>query len=175
MEIPVTTGKLYVGKSGTADANHEIAATNVDFSVGCALNLYAPMDVRGYEALYEGPENVGTQPLNVFGTFRPVTSNYYGCVLQDGSTLDLSGWQGAWPWSTTSAFTTGNNTVTFAEGAVVTVKLGAKCGKVVSWNEKPTNFDTLTFVRDPSDERRYKLVAKDDGIYAERGFVLIVR
>jgi len=175
VEIPVTTGSLIVGRSGTAAANREIAATNVDFSVGCALNLYAPMDVRGYEALYEGSENVGTQPLNVFGTFRPVTSNYYGCVLQDGSTLDLSGWTGAWPWSTTSAFTSGNKTVTFADGATIKVKRGAKGGKIVSWNEKPSNFDTLTFVRDPSDERRYSVTKKDDGIYVQSGFMLIVR
>ena len=175
VEIPVTTGKLYTGKSGTADANHEIAATNVDFSVGCALNLYAPMDVRGYEALYEGSENVGTQPLNVFGTFRPVTSNYYGCVLQDGSTLDLSGWTGAWPWSTTSAFTSGNKTVTFADDATIKVKRGAKGGRIVSWETKPSNFDTLAFVRDPADTRNYKVVKKDDGVYIVNGLTIIVR
>ena len=175
VEIPVTTGTFRTGRSGNADANQEIAATNVDFSVGCALNIIAPMSVRGYEALYEGTSNAGTAALNVFGTFRPVTSNYYGCVLQDGATLDLSGWQGAWPWSTTSAFTSGNKTVTFSDGATIKLKRGAKGGKIVSWDEKPSNFDTLTFVRDPSDERRYSVTKKDDGIYVQSGFMLIVR
>ena len=175
VEIPPTTGKLIAGRSGKENASYEIAATNVDFSVGCALNLYAPMDVRGYEALYEGSENLGTQPLNVFGAFRPVTSNYYGCVLQNGSTLDLSGWRGAWPWSTTSAFTTGNNTVTFADGATIKVRKGVKGGKIVSWDVKPSNYDTLVFARDPAGDRRYRIVKKDDGIYAETGFMLIVR
>ena len=175
VEIPVTNGTLVVGKSGTASANGVVAATNVDFSVGCALTLYAPMDVGGYEALYEGTANTGTAALNVFGTFRPVTSNYYGCVLQDGATLDLSGWTGVWPWSTTSAFTTGNKTVTFADGATVKVKRGAKGGKIVSWTEKPSNFDTLTFVRDPSDDRNYRIVKKDDGVYIVNGLAIIVR
>ena len=175
VEIPVTNGTLVVGKSGTASANGVVAATNVDFSVGCALTLYAPMDVGGYEALYEGTANTGTAALNVFGTFRPVTSNYYGCVLQDGATLDLTGWTGVWPWSTTSAFTTGNKTVTFADGATVKVKRGAKGGKIVSWTEKPSNFDTLTFVRDPSDDRNYRIVKKDDGVYIVNGLAIIVR
>ena len=175
VEIPVTTGTFRTGRSGNAHANQEIAATNVDFSVGCALNLIAPMDVRGYEALYEGTSNAGTAALNVFGTFRPVTSNYYGCVLQDGATLDLSGWQGAWPWSTTSAFTSGNKTATFADGATIKVKRGAKGGKVVSWETKPSNFDTLAFVRDPADERNYRVVKKDDGVYIVNGLTIIVR
>ena len=175
VEIPVTTGTFRTGRSGNAHANQEIAATNVDFSVGCALNLIAPMDVRGYEALYEGTSNAGTAALNVFGTFRPVTSNSYGCVLQDGATLDLSGWQGAWPWSTTSAFTSGNKTATFADGATIKVKRGAKGGKVVSWETKPSNFDTLAFVRDPADERNYRVVKKDDGVYIVNGLTIIVR
>ena len=175
VEIPVTTGTLITGYSGSGAANGVVAATNVDFSVGCALNLTAPMDVGGYEALYEGTSNAGTVALNVFGTFRPVTSNYYGCVLQDGATLDLSGWQGTWPWSTTSAFTSGNKTVTFADDATIKVKRGAKGGKVVSWETKPSNFDTLTFVRDPSDERRYSVIKKDDGVYSVNGLTVIVR
>jgi hypothetical protein len=177
VEIPVTTGTLITGYSGSGAANGVVAATNVDFSVGCALNLIAPMDVRGYEALYEGTSNTGTAALNVFGAFRPVTSNYYGCVLQDGATLDLSGWQGAWPWSTTSAFTSGNKTVTFADGATIKVKRGAKGGKIVSWTPetKPANFDTLTFMRDPADERRYRVVKQDDGLYIVNGLTIIVR
>ncbi len=175
VEIPVTTGTLITGYSGSGAANGVVAATNVDFSVGCALNLTAPMDVGGYEALYEGTSNAGAAALNVFGTFRPVTSNYYGCVLQGGATLDLSGWQGARPWSTTSAFTSGNKTVTFADGATIKVKRGAKGGKVVSWETKPSNFDTLTFVRDPSDERRYSVIKKDDGVYIVNGLTVIVR
>jgi hypothetical protein len=171
--IPATTGTLRVSDQGGQHIG--LVATNVDFSVGCALNLTAPMDVRGYEALYEGTSNAGTAALNVFGTFRPVTSNYYGCVLQDGATLDLSGWQGAWPWSTTSAFTSGNKAVTFADGATIKVKRGAKGGKVVSWETKPSNFDTLAFVRDPSDERRYSVVKKDDGVYIVNGLTVIVR
>lgn len=172
IDVPVTTGTLCVGD---ANVKQEIAATNVDFSVGCALNLTAPMSVRGYEALYEGTSNAGTAVLNVFGAFRPVTSNYYGCALQDGATLDLSGWRGEWPWSTTSAFTSGANTVTFADGATIKVRRGAKGGKIVSWDEAPSNLATLTFVRDPSDSRSYGVIKKDDGVYISNGVIFIIR
>ena len=172
IDVPVTTGTLCVGD---ANVKQEIAATNVDFSVGCALNLTAPMSVRGYEALYEGTANAGTAALNVFGAFRPVTSNYYGCTLQDGATLDLSGWRGEWPWSTTSAFTSGANTVMFADDATIKVRSGAKGGKIVSWDEAPSNLATLTFVRDPADERRYSVIKKDDGVYIVSGLTVIVR
>ncbi len=172
IDVPVTTGTLCVGD---ANVKQEIAATNVDFSVGCALNLTAPMSVRGYEALYEGTSNAGTAVLNVFGAFRPVTSNYYGCALQDGATLDLSGWRGEWPWSTTSAFTSGANTVTFADGATIKVRRGAKGGKIVSWGEAPSNLATLTFVRDPSDSRSYGVIKKDDGVYISNGVIFIIR
>ena len=177
VEIPVTTGTLITGYSGSGAANGVVAATNVDFSVGGAPDLTASMDVRGYEALYEGTSNAGTAALNVFGTFRPVTSNYYGCVLQDGATLDLSGWQGAWPSSTTSAFTSGNKTVTFADDATIKVKRGAKGGKIISWTPetKPSNFDTLAFVRDPADTRSYSVVKKDDGVYIVSGLAIIVK
>ena len=40
----------------------------------------------------------------------------------------------------------------------------------MSWN-----FDTLTFVRDPADERRYSVVKKDDGVYIVNGLTIIVR
>ena len=173
VSIPVSTGTLKV--SGTGGNGIGVMATNVDFSVGCALNLATPMAVRGYEALYEGTANAGTAALNVFGTFRPVTSNYYGCALQDGATLDLSGWQGGWPWSVTSAFATGANTVSFAEDATIKVRRGAKGGKIVSWTEETTPPASVTFVRDPADTRPYSIVRKDDGLYVVSGLTIIVR
>lgn len=63
----------------------------------------------------------------------------------------------------------------FADDATIKVKRGAKGGKVVSWETKPSNFDTLTFVRDPADERRYRVVKKDDGVYIVSGLTVIVR
>ena len=173
VSIPVSTGTLMVRDAGVNVFG--VAATNVDFAVGCALDLGGTMDVRGYEALYEGTANAGTAALNVFGAFRPVTSNYYGCALQDGATLDLSGWRGEWPWSTTSAFTSGANTVTFADGATIKVRRGAKGGKIVSWDEAPSNLATLTFVRDPSDSRSYGVIKKDDGVYISNGVIVIIR
>lgn len=178
VDVPVTTGTLRVCDQGNKGLG--VVATNVDFSVGCALNLTAPMDVRGYEAKYDGTSNAGTAALNVFGVFRPVVAGYYGCTLQDGATLDLSGWAGEWPWNVTSAFTTGANTVSFAAGATIKLRLGDRTTPkhVVEWTEetKPANYDTLTFVRDPSDARRYYVRKGEDGVYIiGSGSTIIIR
>ena len=61
------------------------------------------------------------------------------------------------------------------DGATIKVKRGAKGGRIVSWEAKPSNFDTLAFVRDPADERNYRVVKKDDGVYIVNGLTIIVR
>ena len=45
---------------------------------------------------------------------------------------------------------------------------------VVSWPSKPSDIDTVRFMCAPGENRR-AFVAKDDGLYAMTGFVLIVK
>ena len=115
----------------------------------------------------------GTKALNVYGTFTPVTDFFYGCTMQDGSTIDLSPRTGA--WSTTSLSTTGKRTVEFAKDATVYIDLGARRdagdkGKIVAWTEKPEN---VTFALAKNVPGRLEVC--DDGIYLRRGLTLFIR
>jgi hypothetical protein len=96
--------------------------------------------------------------------------------MTDGSTIDLSLRDGALPL--VSSFTSGANTLQFATGApTVYVKLGDKSfagGKVIAWNEKPGNIDTVKFKNAPG-ERKCAFVAKDDGLYCTTGLVVFVK
>ena len=78
-----------------------------------------------------------------------------------------------------SAFTNtdSDRTLKFADGATVYVAQGGKRfagGKVISWNEKPANIGTIKF-RSAPGERKYAFVAKDDGLYAMSGMVILVK
>lgn len=65
--------------------------------------------------------------------------------------------------------------MTFADGATIKVRRSAKGGKIVSWDEAPSNLATLTFVRDTSDSRSYGVVKRDDGVYISNGVTVIMR
>jgi hypothetical protein len=172
-------GGLQTGRKDRADANKMINAKEVDFKVGCALSLYAPLSVRNYEALYGYNSNAGNAALDVYGTFTPSSHDYFrGCTMMDGSTIDLSLRETALPL--VSAFTneSSDRTLKFADGATVYVALGEKKlsddGKVISWDEKPANIRTVKFVGAPGDSKGV-YIAKDDGLYRSTGLMIMVR
>ena len=171
-------------QTGESYALKEIVATNVDFRINAALKLNSAFSVRDYEALYNSNNstinNDGTANLNVFGTFKPSAHNYfYGCTLQDGSTIDFTSRTNELgrvkTLNETSAFTRGKNKIDFADGAMVSIRLGelraSSGGQLIAWASKPEN---VTF-KPAEGERRYCLVKKSDGLYLQSGFVLIVR
>ncbi len=152
-------------------------ATNVDFIVGSALNLGTALSVHDYEAVYDWNANSGTAALNVYGAFKPSEHDYfYGCTMQDGSTIDLSSRTNALP--RVSAFTGGDNTLKFATNAIVRVKLGgrkvSRNEPIVSWATAPENLAGLKFVCG-DENRRFSIVKKDDGLYIHTGLVIFVR
>ena len=172
-------GKLLTGQDGgNASANGTNHAETVDFKVGCALWLYAPLSVRNYEALYDRNSNNGTAAFNIHGAFKPSAHDYFhGCTMQDGSTIDLSLREAALPLVSVFTNTNSDRTLKFADGATVYVALGGKRfagGKVISWNEKPANIGTVKF-RSAPGERRCAFIAKDDGLYAMSGMVILVK
>lgn len=118
----VSGGWLYLNKFYASATE----ARDVDIRVGSALEIYLPTSVRNYEQVYGADQNRGYEALNVYGIFKPaVDHNYfYGCTMQDGSTIDLSGKTGT--WSVKSAFSQGRNTVSFADGASVTLNLAGR-------------------------------------------------
>ena len=82
------------------------------------------------------------------------------------------------PLPMVSSFTdTGKKDLEFAENATINVRKGMRGGKVIAWTEetKPAAYDTLKFVRDPSDTRGYSVQKRDDGVYIITGMSLIIR
>ena len=174
--VSVEGGTFRVG--GHANVNG-IAneATSVNFVVNGAMSINAPLSVGGYEALYDGSINAGTAALKVYGTFKPSAHDlFHGCEMQNGSTIDLSSRTNALP--RVSAFTNGDNTLKFASGADIYVKLGdrrvSSRTPVVSWDSKPQGVDSISF-KSATGERSRALVVKDDGLYALSGLTIIVK
>ena len=170
----ITNGTVDVRKGGWLHVIDAVNARTVDFKVGCALDMGAALSVRDYEAAYSADYNAGTAALNVYGAFRPATPYFYGPTLQDGSTLDLSAWPGGWPVA--SGFTSGNTAISFADGATVKVKVGARRvgrsngTKILGWTTAPANVDFV-----PAEGERIGLRQKDDGLYLYKGMIIYVR
>ena len=170
----ITNGTVDVRKGGWLHVIDAVNARTVDFKVGCALDMGAALSVHDYEAAYSADYNVGTAALNVYGAFRPATPYFYGPTLQDGSTLDLSAWPGGWPIA--SGFTSGKTAISFADGATVKVKVGARRvggsrgTKILGWTTAPANVDFV-----PAEGERIGLRKKDDGLYLYKGLIILVR
>ena len=168
-------GWLQTGNASRKDEASGVVASNVNFKVNGALNLYAPMSMGGYEAIYGG-SNGGTVPLKVYGVFKPSDHNYfYGCTLQDGAVMDLSARTSTLPL--VSSCTGGKTNLEFAVNATIKIKLGDWAVGVndciVSWNSAPSNLDTLTFKS--VDDESFRVVVKSDGLYTMRGLVISIR
>ena len=94
-------------------------------------------------------------------------------VLADGATFDLSEMGSIATFQTTSA--NGNNELSFEDNATIAIRLGGNhvSNPLVSWATAPANLDTLKFVK-AEGESGYSLEVKDNGLYASRGFMIIV-
>jgi hypothetical protein len=121
------------------------------------------------------------QPVNVFGTFRPVSQYFPHVVMQDGSSIDLSkDVVGDAEWSTHSALPRDWKRVTFNPGATVTLKLDGRTinpdGEwIVTWNETPDS--TVNFELEPEWKKRWSIKVLEEGIrmVGNPGTVLFVR
>ena len=189
----IENGKIDITSGGWLQVVNACIATNVDFKVNCALNIGAALSVRDYEAIWtssNAKHNAGTAALNVYGTFTPNPNHqrFYGCTMQDGSTIDLSRRTGA--FSTLSTFTTGSTTIKFAANANVTVNLAgredlktiAKSDNpyVVTWPAGLGPAASVTFQVDAETKAAGFKVVRDDDHNAIRlvrssGFTLFVR
>ena len=121
-------------------------------------------------------------PVFVNGTFQPNTDRFYGTKLKTGATLDLSGRASPLDARSANNVSSGVNArnIQFEDGATIHVKLGSARirNPIFKWAnaaDKPSNWDSLTFVRSDDSVRAGCLVKKDDGLYALRGLTIIVR
>ena len=163
----------------------------VDIEINLRAHMFEPASVHDYKIAGSQTQwGTGTAyGLNVYGTFTPISTTFYGCTMMNGSTIDLSGKTGAWSiqssianaannYGLTAEQQTARKTVSFADNATVKIKLDerkVKTGdKIVDWTGKtPANLATLRFTS--ADGEHFGLQKKDDGLYITRGIIILVR
>ncbi len=166
----ISAGTLAVEGQGNwlaLETGNNLRAANLRLS--SALKVAAATDVTDYYANCDRDQNSGTAVLNVYGCFTPYTDYYYGCTLQNGATLDLRTRTGT--WTTRGAFTTGANTVTFAENARITVLLDGR--EDLAFGMKVVDFTdpvavSSQFVLSGEAAETYMVDRRDDGLYLEK-------
>ena len=177
VEVPYT-GWVQMGVDGKDEANYGVKASGIVFNIAGWQKLYSSIDVLDYNMTYTGTSNDGTGTYIVHGTFTPAVDVFSNCRMLDGSVIDLSERTTALPL--VSNFSSGGNTLQFADGAAVGVKLGSrqivKGTAVISWTAETSPDATVTFVRADAD-RKYRLVKESDGLYYYPlgGLMMIVR
>ena len=167
--------------------NIAIDAKTVNLEVSCALNIETTraLDVGDYEALYTGTSNAGTGALNVYRTFKPVSTNFYGPTMQDGSTMDLRAWPESAGWPMASGFKAGSTNVQFAANATVNVNLEGRSDLkalaksavpyIVTWDSAPSG---VAFTLDAETAMLgFKLRPVSEGLRLEyhKGLMIIVK
>jgi len=188
----IENGKMdFAAGDGWFQVVNACVATNVDFRINSALAVSNTLSVCDYEAVWASntkTHNAGTAALNVYGTFIPAAGQkFYGCTMQNGSTIDLSGATGA--FSTLSYYTSGSTNMQFAANANVTVNLAGRPDLrtiaknkelVMSWPEGLGPAANVTFQVDAeTKQNRFKVIRDDErnGLRLVRasGFTLIVQ
>ena len=135
------------------------------------FRVNAPVVVHDFEERRMG--NAGgsfgeSGSLAICGMFTPVTRIYLALTLLDGAVLDLS--------ESSSGISVASPALTFADNATIAIKLGRSSVRnpLISWTTPPENLGTLTFVK-AAGESGYALDMRDDGLYALRGFMVIMK
>ena len=187
----VRNGVLDVTDGGWLETgNAGVIATDATIKCRAAMRANGAVDVRDYVAYREtSKHNEGTAAFKVYGTFTPMTDIFYGCQMQNGSTVDLSARTNVWNTTTAAASEAkGSTTVTFADGATVTIDFTAGRAAlkqlleldnryVVKWTTETAPASTVKFV--PSATLRslgYRVQVESDGIKIEpNGFTIYLR
>ena len=189
----VRNGVLDVIDGGWLETgNAGVTATNATIKCRAAMRANGAVEVRDYVAYREtSKHNEGTAAFKVYGTFTPVTDIFYGCQLQDGSTVDLSGRETAWHTTTAAdSSAKGSTTVTFADDATITVNLDgrkelfdlarSKNPFVATWSADPANLEGLKFVTDAKSRKLglkvvpgTMMVPDGEGQVEKKGLVLV--
>lgn len=192
LKVPVVNGTLdivyggylYIPSGATGGSD------SVDLRMSdAACYLVGDFEVRDYYAAHTGSYNHGDGRFLVHGTFTPVTAaddkdRFHGCLMMDGSKIDLS--------SRTASFNVvaqgytgtgdmdGNRTMSFADGATVMILLGERgakrASKILDWSAAvPSNLDTLAFKGVYADGTTRTLEKRADGLYNSVGLMIIFR
>ena len=141
-----------------------IVATGISLEANSPINMIQDVDVEDYTANYAGTGNSGTAALNVYGTFSPVGSGYYGCTLHGGSTVNLGGWSGDVPLS-------GVKVADGESAETITISLDPDDSATKSWArgrkyllEWTTAPENIRFELDGPSSGRFKLSPEEGGL-----------
>ena len=141
-----------------------IVATGISLEANSPINMIQDVDVEDYTANYAGTGNSGTAALNVYGTFSPVGSGYYGCTLHGGSTVNLGGWSGDVPLS-------GVKVADGESAETITISLDPNDSATKSWArgrkyllEWTTAPENIRFELDGPSSGRFKLSSEEGGL-----------
>ncbi len=103
------------------------------------LNMGAAVRIHDYTSASTDRNHAGSAALDVYGTFTPLTDNFYGCTLQDGAILCLT--NRTTTFSTTSAFSPSRPTIEFLPETTITIDLRGRTlttgEKLVAWTTPP--------------------------------------
>ncbi len=179
----LSNGTFRTSSAGTLQVAGAVDARTVDFEVESPLNIGATLDVHDYTANCLTDSNAGAGALNVWGTFRPLAASgtndfFYGCTMQNGSTLDLT--RRTDVWKSTSTFTSGSKEVSFAANATINVDLTGReieftdgLMQIIAWENPPP--ETTQFKPDAvqrAHSRRF--IKRTDGLYLMRSGLTIL-
>lgn len=154
-------------------------APNINSKV-CGFTCRPP---RG-ETVYSGNQ------LEVYGVYKPQSSDGFNITMMDGSTLDLSGQDAAWncTFSNSGGYARGSSTgckVSFAAGSTVNVSLAGRTdlkaladagGHIILWAENAVPDVDLMAIVDEIAGNDYSLTSDKSGAWIRRmgGLVIIV-
>jgi hypothetical protein len=185
----ISNGTLETSGTGWLRFDASCDMRTVRFVSGSPLALGGDITIElgDYVVSYAGNESDGTGVLNVHGAFVPNTDSFFGCTMQDGSTIDLSGRTTALPAESSFAGSQGVKPshlgVSFAANARVTVNLagreglkelagskdegGAFAGYLMMWGDEAPDA-SVKFVLDAETAERYYLSSTGKGLLLRR-------
>jgi hypothetical protein len=136
------------------------------------------------ETVYSGNQ------LEVYGVYKPQSTDGFNITMMDGSTLDLSGQDAPWNcnFSNSGGYANGSSTgckVSFAAGATVAVNLAGRSdlmaladsgGHIILWAENAVPDVDLTAIVDELSVNDYSIASDKRGAWIRRmgGLVIIV-
>ena len=154
-------------------------APNINSTV-CGFTCRPPQG----ETVYSGNQ------LEVYGVYKPQSTDGFNITMMDGSTLDLSDRDAAWncKFSNSGGYATGSSTgckVSFAAGATVNVNLAGRAdlksladagGHIILWAENAVPDVDLMAIVDELAGNDYSLASDKSGAWVRRmgGLVIIV-
>ena len=166
----VNGGWLYVPAEKTCDATDNAAIlSSTALAIAGTLNVKDFTDAKTTNA---NSYDSSSGAINVYGTFTPKSDYFYGVTMQSGSSFDLSTKTDPWNVASSAA---DNNTVSFADNAVIGLVLGERTTRgsipVVTWTTAPANLGSLTFRRVDAGQER-NAAKESSGIYFRTGLII---